>query len=58
MIKKCNPPPLTAYDNRAAAHIKMGNLSAALGDGKVMIQMAKKSATVQDTVTSLKRASY
>ncbi|MCJ1234631.1 hypothetical protein MMC14_002592 [Varicellaria rhodocarpa] len=45
VIKKCNPPPLTAYDNRAAAHIKMGNLSAALGDGKVMIQMAKKSAT-------------
>lgn len=38
--------PIGIYDNRAATHTKLGNLRAALRDGKEMIQQEKTNCMV------------
>ena len=46
VIARNESPPSSVYDNRAAAYSKLGNLQAALRDGKRMIHAEKAKVTV------------
>ena len=46
MISEFADPPLSVFDNRAAAYAKLGDLQEALRDAKRMIHIGKSQVTV------------
>jgi topoisomerase IA-like protein len=46
ILKTCPDAPLMVRDHRAATYIKVGDLTAALRDGRKMIQEAEQNCIV------------